>query len=213
MGDSPRIRRLRSDYRSMQALRGASTIVDFDVRDPCSDAPDAYLVRFRGTGAWKPRGSGNDDVLLRDEHEVLIRLGANYPRTMPELSWKSPIFHPNISSSGFVCLGGYGTFWAPSLNLDELCIMLWDMVRYENFDVNSPYNREAALWARSQQKFRFPLDSRPLRDQLPTRDLQSDAASSAPPPLAQAVPDIQFLDDVIEAEVVQESNSDILIIE
>ena len=66
---------------------------------------------------------------------------------MPELAWKSPIFHPNISASGVVCLGGYGTYWVPSLALDELCSMLWDMIRYENFDETSPYNREAAAWA------------------------------------------------------------------
>ena len=26
-----------------------------------------------------------------------------------------------------VCLGGYGTHWVPSVQLDELCMMLWDM--------------------------------------------------------------------------------------
>src|SRR5262245_22929405 len=124
--ESPRIRRLRSDFRALQALRMESTILDFETRSSMDDAPETYFVRFRGQGVFKP--SGSVDVQLRDHHEVVIRLGANYPRMMPELSWKSPIFHPNISSSGFVCLGGYGTFWAPSLNLDDLCVMLWDMV-------------------------------------------------------------------------------------
>ena len=63
-----------------------------------------------------------------------------------------------------VCLGGYGTHWVPSLNLDELCGMLWDMARYHNYDIRSPYNREAALWVANQTTFRFPLDARPLRD-------------------------------------------------
>jgi len=63
-----------------------------------------------------------------------------------------------------VCLGGYGTHWVPSLNLDELCGMLWDMARFHNYDIRSPYNREAALWVANQSTFRFPLDPRPLRD-------------------------------------------------
>ena len=63
-----------------------------------------------------------------------------------------------------VCLGGYGTHWVPSLHLDELCGMLWDMARYHNYDIRSPYNREAALWAANQSTFLFPLDPRPLRD-------------------------------------------------
>ena len=44
--------------------------------------------------------------------------------------------------------------------------MLWDMIRYENFDINSPYNREAAVWARDQKQFRFPLDERNIRDRI-----------------------------------------------
>ena len=67
-----------------------------------------------------------------------VTLGASYPRLQPELAWQTPIFHPNISAGGVVCLGGYGTYWVPSLNLDELCEMLWDMVRYANFDVLQP---------------------------------------------------------------------------
>jgi hypothetical protein len=85
---------------------------------------------------------------------------------MPEIRWKSPVFHPNISGNGSVCLGGYGTYWVPSLTLDELCHMLWDMVRYENYDETSPYNREAALWTKTQSEHRLPLDARPLRDRL-----------------------------------------------
>jgi hypothetical protein len=63
-----------------------------------------------------------------------------------------------------VCLGGYSTHWVPSLQLDQLCIMLWDMIRYVNYDVQSPYNREAAAWVREQREWSFPLDPRHLRD-------------------------------------------------
>ena len=163
MRDSPRIRRLRTDRRALEQLRSESSILDFVCH---GDPAESYLIRFYGKGLWRPDGS--PDILMRDQHEVAIRLGASYPRMMPELSWKTPIFHPNISGSGVVCLGGYGTYWVPSLNLDELCIMLWDMIRYQNFDIESPYNREAAQWARTQGTFRFPLDQRSLRDKLAT---------------------------------------------
>ena len=117
----------------------------------------------------------------REVHEVSIKLGASYPRMMPELQWKSPIFHPNISAGGVVCLGGYGTHWVPSLNLDELCVMLWDMIRYANYDVESPYNREAALWARTQAEYRFPVDHRPLRDKLAKNKMANDLLPLATP--------------------------------
>ena len=83
---------------------------------------------------------------------------------VPNLLWQTPIFHPNISNNGVVCLGGYGTHWVPSLTLDEMSTMLWEMIRYRNFDIQSPYNREAALWARDQRKYTFPLDDRHIRN-------------------------------------------------
>ena len=97
-------------------------------------------------------------------HRVEIKLGASYPRSIPEIRWLTPIYHPNISEIGMVCLGGYGTHWVPSVQLDELCLMLWDMVRYHNYDIRSPYNRDAALWVANQTSILFPTDPRPLRD-------------------------------------------------
>jgi ubiquitin-protein ligase len=161
MRESPRSRRLKSDHKALEQLAAESTIFSFQA---FGSPADFYILKFHGRGCFKPERS--DEVRLRDEHEVHIRLGASYPRMMPELAWKSPIFHPNISASGVVCLGGYGTYWVPSLALDELCSMLWDMIRYENFDETSPYNREAAGWAKNQTDFPLPVDPRPLRDKL-----------------------------------------------
>jgi hypothetical protein len=97
---------------------------------------------------------------------------------MPELVWKTPIFHPNISSSGVVCLGGYGTYWVPSVTLDELCTMLWDMIRYKNFDPESPYNRQAALWAKQHSASRFPVDPRPIRNKVAQGSVGNPGATS-----------------------------------
>lgn len=157
MHDSPRIRRLRNDFASMDRLRSESSVLRFRAT---GQPAQQYVVEFRGRSLARERGK----VTVREKHEVEIKLGASYPRTMPELRWLTPIYHPNISEIGMVCLGGYGTHWVPSLNLDELCGMLWDMARYHNYDIRSPYNREAALWVANQSSFLFPLDTRPLRD-------------------------------------------------
>ena len=103
-------------------------------------------------------------IKLVQSHQVEIKLGASYPRNIPEIRWLTPIYHPNISEIGMVCLGGYGTHWVPSVQLDELCLMLWDMARYHNYDIRSPYNRDAALWVANQTSILFPTDARPLRD-------------------------------------------------
>jgi ubiquitin-protein ligase len=157
MHESPRIRRLRSDLAAMERLRSESSVLRFRA---AGKPTQHYVVEFRGKSLARVRGR----VSIADRHELEIKLGASYPRTMPEIRWLTPIYHPNISEIGMVCLGGYGTHWVPSLNLDELCGMLWDMARYHNYDVRSPYNREAALWVANQSTFAFPVDARPLRD-------------------------------------------------
>ena len=180
---SPRERRLQSDFQAMSELQAASSILEFHCPSP---AQDHYIVTFQGNGlALSSQNNGQPVVQVRQTHQVEFHLRANYPRQMPELKWITPIYHPNISEGGFVCLGGYGTFWVPSLNLDDMCVMLWDMVRFHNFDVASPYNRQAAEWAKTQDQFQFPLDHRPLKDRT------SDVHDGIPPVEVKRTPNIQ----------------------
>lgn len=208
--DSPQARRLRSDRAALERLRDESTIVRFK---GSGDPPQRYLLEFHGKSLARERGK----IVVQSVHQVEIKLGASYPRSMPELRWLSPIYHPNISEIGLVCLGGYNTHWVPSLQLDELCEMLWDMARYHNYDLRSPYNREAALWAASQSTFAFPMDHRPLRDLRAARGrideaeavrtfvpddsvMMIDESDSEPSPRepvpsrAEPPPDVLFLD-------------------
>jgi hypothetical protein len=202
--ESPRIRRLRSDLRAIEQLEADSTILQFTPNQPRGGGPpDAYAIRYNGRGFW--RAEGSREVVLRDRHEMTIQLGASYPRMMPELAWRSQIFHPNISASGVVCLGGYGTHWVPSVSLDELCHMLWDMIRYENFDVESPYNREAAAWAKTQTRFRFPIDPRPLRDRV-AAGMTPSSLSGGSGSLGDA--EVSFIEpEIVDAEIVVTSES------
>ncbi len=155
--ESPRIRRLRSDLAALEKLRAESSIFGFR---HAGRPPQQFVIAFVGRSLSREKGK----VVLREHHEVEIKLGASYPRTIPEIRWLTSIYHPNISEIGIVCLGAYGTHWVPSLALDELCVMLWDMARYGNYDIRSPYNREAAQWAANQTTYWFPIDPRPLRD-------------------------------------------------
>jgi hypothetical protein len=221
MLESPRIRRLRSDLAALTQLAAESSIFDFTAY---GSPPDFYVFRFRGRGVWLPEAA--PAVSTRDQHEVHVRLGASYPRMMPELAWKSPIFHPNVSPTGVVCLGGYGTYWVPSLALADLCGMLWDMLRYQNFDEKSPYNREAAAWAKSQSSFPLPIDDRPIRDKLvkpsPTAEFSNASlpvavrTQFASPQPATASRPLPLVGNVVQAELVASSAAaqpDILFIE
>ncbi len=158
LNESPRTRRLRNDLIALERLRDESSVFQF--RATGKPPYQQYMLEFRGTSLARERSR----IVVREVHEVECKLGAGYPRSMPWLRWLTPIYHPNISEIGMICLGGYGTHWVPSLQIDELCEMLWDMARYHNYDVRSPYNREAALWTAHQTAYKFPMDERPLRD-------------------------------------------------
>lgn len=159
--DTPRVRRLRADHEALKLLKENSTIVEFQA---FGDPPERYLVTLKGKGLL--RKSETEPVESAEVHRAEIRLGIDYPRSRPDLQWLTSIYHPNISAVGAVCLGGYSTNWVPSLGLAELCEMLWDMVRYANYDPKSAYNYAAGRWSESQTQFDFPVDPRPLRDRL-----------------------------------------------
>ena len=159
--DTPRVRRLKADGDALKLLKENSTIVDYQA---FGDPPERYLISFKGKGLL--RKSEADPVEIAEVHRVEIRLGIDYPRSRPDLQWLTAIYHPNISAVGAVCLGGYSTNWVPSLGLAELCEMLWDMVRYANYDPKSAYNYAAGRWSETQTQYDFPLDPRNLRDRM-----------------------------------------------
>ena len=223
MRESPRVRRLRSDYESMRTLASESSILHFRVGPTVvQGAPEFYTIEFHGRGLF--RDPATKRMRIAERHQVEIKLTASYPRSIPDLKWKTPLFHPNVSAGGVICLGGYGTHWTPGLTLDEMCQMLWDMVRYANFDVDSPYNREAAEWAKAQDDVRFPVDARPLRDLIVGRqdpavidaeissdvDVPAESSSESSPGGEPHIPEAESIDppaapadseDIVDAEV------------
>jgi ubiquitin-protein ligase len=184
--DSPRLRRLRADRKAMEALDGESNVLEFEA---FGDPPGRYVVTLHGPGTVRDDGGA---VRTEATHQLEILLGADYPRRKPLIRWLTPIFHPNISTAGAVCLGGYTSNWVPSIGLADLCEMLWDMLRYANFDVTNPFHREAADWAREQTAFPLPLDDRPLRDRL-ARTRRSAGAGGGGEERAAAKPDILYI--------------------
>jgi ubiquitin-protein ligase len=178
--DTPRVRRLKADSEALKALKENSTIVDFQ---SFGDPAERYLITFKGKGLL--RKSEADPVEVAEVHRVEVRLGIDYPRSRPDLQWLTSIYHPNISAVGAVCLGGYSTNWVPSLGLAELCEMLWEMVRYSNYDPKSAYNYAAGRWSETQTQFDFPLDPRNLRDRM-TKTVGDNVIRFSDPTAAKA---------------------------
>jgi ubiquitin-protein ligase len=161
---TPRGRRLISDYEALSNLARETSSLSFEVSARGENGiPESYIVSFYGPSLERIDTLFEYSIRVRENHQLLISFGPQYPRLMPQIQWLTPIFHPNISMGGSVCLGGYSTHWVPSVKLDQLCEMLWDMICFKNYNLESPFNREAALWMQQQKTFQFPLESRPLR--------------------------------------------------
>jgi len=180
--DTPRVRRLKADSEALKALKENSSILEYQAH---GDPAERYLVTFKGKGLI--RKAEGDPVEVAEVHRVEIRLGIDYPRSRPDLQWLTSIYHPNISAVGAVCLGGYSTNWVPSLGLAELCEMLWDMVRYANYDPKSAYNYAAGRWSETQTQYDLPLDARNLRDRM-TKTVGDNIIKFSSPSAAPASP-------------------------
>jgi len=72
----------------------------------------------------------------------------------------TPIFHPSINSST-ICVGDH---WTADERLVDLVIRIGEMIAYQAYNLKSPLDGEAAMWADLNQH-RLPTDSRDL--QLP----------------------------------------------
>jgi len=97
----------------------------------------------------------------QDYTAVSIQLSSRYPFEAPAATITTPIFHPNVFSSGRVCLG---TKWIPTQGLDLLVEKLVQIVTYDVniLNADSPANSNALSWYRKAvrefPKY-FPTDS------------------------------------------------------
>lgn len=146
--------RLRNDYARIRELINRSQLIHIERAE--GNPPEKYVIRFTCRGVEKLTSAGKP--VYRDDHEVSIYLHAEYPLKQPHLKWMTPIFHPNIHSTGAVCIGA----WWPAKTLDELILTLGEMVQYKNLGPKDPMNSRAATWA-LRNKRHFPVDDRPLK--------------------------------------------------
>lgn len=144
---------MKNDYEEMLRLKADSSIIDFTTM---GNPPHKYTLIFRCPGI-KMEDSGKPGIV--HEHHCQLILGAQYPSQPPDVTWMSPIFHPNIKMQA-VCHSGQ---WAPSWSLAEFVSELADMARYVKYNLQSPLDKKAADWAKFNTNL-FPLDVRPIRD-------------------------------------------------
>jgi ubiquitin-protein ligase len=113
---------------------------------------------------------------------LTISLPARYPFVEPTVIVKTPILHPNIYSSGRICLG---VKWVPSFGLDLLVRRVVQIVTYDPSILNeaSPANGEALHWYRQTRQAHpgaFPTDTLTLAAAEPPKKIKWDNVSVTP---------------------------------
>jgi len=106
-------------------------------------------------------GTKNYPTQKQPTTRAAIDLGPRYPFVEPKVSIKTPIIHPNVYTSGVVCLGSK---WLPRQGLDLLVRRLIQIVTFDPSVLNeqSPANRDALNWyetQRSRHPHAFPTAS------------------------------------------------------
>ncbi|HWG49341.1 MAG TPA: ubiquitin-conjugating enzyme E2 [Candidatus Acidoferrales bacterium] len=166
---SPRIRRLKLDYESLQQRFAGWPVIR--MVGTAGMPPELYRFEYSLRGLYV---AGDGSILERNQHLLEVNLTLGYPRRAPQCRMLTPVFHPNFDDSS-VCIGD---FWAASESLDDLIIRIGRMIAYQEYNTKSPLNGLAAKWA-AQNPQLLPVDPQPV---APPLGEKAAPESTAPAP-------------------------------
>jgi ubiquitin-protein ligase len=150
---SPRARRLKADAEQM--MRRFRDCEWIKIHSASGDPTDTYQIAYAVNSL--EHGKSADKPVPRALHLVEIKLTGEYPRTKPLCRMLTPIFHPNIDTAT-ICVGDH---WTAGERLADLVIRIGEMLAYQAYNIQSPLDAEAAMWA-DLNKTSLPLDTRNL---------------------------------------------------
>jgi len=114
------------------------------------DPPAAYEVEYQLTGLTR-QTDGNIGQTSR--HLLRINLPFGYPHFPPTVKPLTPVFHPDIDPDAV----RIASHWQQNPSLAELVIHIGEMICAKNYNLEEPFNQEAADWY-GEHSSEFPLD-------------------------------------------------------
>jgi ubiquitin-protein ligase len=87
------------------------------------------------------------------KYELEIKIGIDYPMKAPVVKFVNrKIYHPNVNTSGDICLDILKTEWAPTLSLAKMMLSICSLLNEPN--PSSPLNSAAAHdWIHNKPKY------------------------------------------------------------
>lgn len=106
---------------------------------------------------WKAYIKGPDDSPFSEGiYEINMFFPQDYPFRAPNLKFITKVFHPNISSSGEICLDILKSQWSPALKVDKLLMSIRSLLSEPN--PNDPLDGDAAaLYRDSREEYNLKV--------------------------------------------------------
>ena len=146
---TPRLRRLTADHQQVYAAFSAHSRIRLLGAE--GNPPEKYTVEFQVQGLVPD--AGPEGYRQGEAHRAEIFLSLDYPRRPPFCRMITPVFHPNIDPQK-ICIGDH---WNAGQSLVELIVRIGEMIAYQSYNVKSPLNAKAAMWA-EQTEGQLPLE-------------------------------------------------------
>ena len=121
----------------------------------CSAGPDNDDIFNWSATVMGPQGSPYEGGVFM----MNIKFPADYPFKPPKVTFETKIYHPNINSSGGICLDILKDQWSPALTISKVLISICSLLCDPNPDDplvpdiarmyvrnRDKYNRTAQLW-------------------------------------------------------------------
>ena len=152
--------RLWAELEGLRSLKRQSSLFDFESE---GEPPESFTVTFIGKGIASIDPASKEAVIT-ESHQIQIQMAYLFPQREPDLKWLTPIYHPNLSKSGFVDMKDIGLEWSSEISLEIICERLWDVIRLAHVELDNATFLEAKEWFKNNLTLKLPIDARPLRD-------------------------------------------------
>jgi len=120
-------------------------------REGISAFPDGEnLFRWIGT-INGPKETVYDGLM----YKLSLEFPSGYPYTAPTVKFVSPCFHPNVDTSGNICLDILKEKWSALLDVRTILISIQSLLAEPNID--SPLNVKAAELWKNQESYKKHL--------------------------------------------------------
>jgi ubiquitin-protein ligase len=146
-------RRLLADEKNMREVFGPGSIGS--IISTRGEPPELYVIELR---VASPVSGSATDATIGHVHRLEVQLTNDYPRVGPKCRMLTPLFHPNVDAAS-ICIGDH---WAAGEKLSDLVIRVAEMLAFQAYNVRSPLNAVAAMWADTHPD-QLPIDRRDLR--------------------------------------------------